>query len=89
MPVAEDLPVAEDGADDLLACTSRLAWSFVGAGGLVVYVFNEFSPWDFPANLFRRDAAIRGKPAKMVGLQGVYRSDIDVLRCIAIRGLSR
>jgi nicotinamidase-related amidase len=56
------LPVAREAVDGLLANVNRLATHFAGQGGLVIYVLNEFSPWDFPANLFRRHAALRGRP---------------------------
>ena len=54
------LRVAQDEVDGLLTRTNRLASIFVGDGGIVTYIVNEFSPWDFAANLFRRNAAIRG-----------------------------
>jgi nicotinamidase-related amidase len=56
------LPVAQEAVEELLTKVNRLAAHFVGQGGLVIYVLNEFSPWDFPANLLRRNAALRGGP---------------------------
>lgn len=55
------MPVARNQVAGLLSAANRL---LVFAGEMrwpVAYVVNEFSPWDFPANLFRRHAAISGR----------------------------
>lgn len=56
------MPVAQGQVAGLLCAVNRLAESSREIGWPVIRIRNEFSPWDFPANLFRRNAAIRGRP---------------------------
>lgn len=56
------MPVARNQVAGILSTANRLLVLAGVVGWTVAYVVNEFSPWDFPANLFRRHAAIRGRP---------------------------
>ncbi len=69
------MPVARDQVAGILNAANRLLVLAGEMGWTVAYVVNEFSPWDFPANLFRRHAAVRGHPG----------SDIDP-RVVMVEG---
>ena len=55
------MPVARDQDPGLVSCVNRLVASSPGRYE-VIYVGNEFSRWDYPANWFRRHAAVQGTP---------------------------
>jgi nicotinamidase-related amidase len=56
------LPVDAQQARAMLVVANRLIEASPRLGYEVAYVGNEFAPRDFPANWFRRNAAIRGTP---------------------------
>ncbi|HWE96331.1 MAG TPA: cysteine hydrolase [Tepidisphaeraceae bacterium] len=56
------LPVHAHQARAMLMAANRLIEAAPRLGYEVAYVGNEFEPRDFPANWFRRNAAIRGTP---------------------------
>ncbi len=56
------MPVARNQVEGILSAANRLLVLAGEMGWTVAYIVNEFSPWDFPANLFRRHAAISGRP---------------------------
>ncbi len=71
------MPVAKSQVPGLLKMTNRLLVNANEKRWSVVYIVNEFSPWDFPANLFRHNAAIRGRAGadidrRVVKVQGVW-----------------
>lgn len=60
------LPVAQDQVPGMLEATNR-AIRAAGAREMeVIYIGNEFSRWDIPANWFRNYAAIRDQPGTRI-----------------------
>lgn len=56
------LPVARDQLQLLLETTNKMIAKASTAGIDIIYIGNEFEPRDWLANLFRRGAAIKGRP---------------------------
>ncbi|MFI5340753.1 MAG: cysteine hydrolase family protein [Candidatus Methylomirabilales bacterium] len=56
------LPVAQDQVPGMLEAANRVIRAADARGMEVIYIGNEFSPWDIPANWFRGSAAVRGQP---------------------------
>ncbi|RLB45653.1 MAG: hypothetical protein DRJ42_29455 [Deltaproteobacteria bacterium] len=54
-------PVAQDQVVDVLAKTNQAIAGARERGIPVVYITNEFRPWD-PGNLFRGGCCVRGRP---------------------------
>ncbi|MEI8393843.1 MAG: cysteine hydrolase [Rhodospirillaceae bacterium] len=69
------MPVDTSQVSGLLKATNRLLVRVNEKRWPIIYVVSEFSPWDYPANLFRNHAAIRGNPGaeidrRVVKVQG-------------------
>jgi len=60
------LPVAQEQVPGMLEATNRTIKAADARGMEVIYIGNEFSPWDIPANWFRNSAAIRGQPGTRI-----------------------
>jgi len=56
------LPVAQNQVPGMLEATNRVIKAADARRMEVVYIGNEFSPWDLPANWFRNNAAVRDQP---------------------------
>ncbi|HZO80620.1 MAG TPA: isochorismatase family cysteine hydrolase [Candidatus Binataceae bacterium] len=56
------MPIAREQIAPVLAAANRAIAAAGGSGMAVVYVGNEFTPWDIPGNWFRHGAALRGTP---------------------------
>lgn len=56
------LPVAQNQVPGMLEATNRAIKAADARRMEVVYIGNEFSPWDLPANWIRNNAAVRDQP---------------------------
>ena len=96
------MPVARNQVAGILNAANRLLVLAGEMGWTVAYVVNEFSPWDFPANLFRRHAAVRGRPGsdidprvvmaegrRFVKTKGDAFSNPDLTAFLNSRGIAR
>ncbi|HSB71583.1 MAG TPA: cysteine hydrolase [Candidatus Methylomirabilis sp.] len=62
LEAAGRLPVAQEQVPPMLEAANRLIDAAPDLGLEVVYVGNEFSRWDLPANWFRHHASLAGSP---------------------------
>ena len=62
LEVAGRLPVAQEQVSPILAAANRLIDAAPALGLEIVYIGNEFSRWDLPANWFRHHASLAGSP---------------------------
>ena len=56
------LPVAQDQVPGMLEATNQVIRAAEARGMEVIYIGNEFSRWNLPANWFRNNAAVRDQP---------------------------
>jgi maleamate amidohydrolase len=56
------LPVAQNQVPGMIEATNRVITAADAQRMEVIYIGNEFSPWDLPANWFRNNAALRDHP---------------------------
>ncbi len=56
------MPIAREQIAPVLGAANRAIAAAAASGVAVIYVGNEFTPWDLPGNWFRHGAAMRGTP---------------------------